>query len=227
MVIKELLLYSNDLDQVRSFYHELLCIPIQYEDSSSIEFKMGYSILKFELREEVLKPYHFAMNIPSNMEQEALEWLSCKTEILPFMEELIIDFTDWNARAIYCLDFCGNIIEFIARRNLKQFDSGVFDYAKIQCISEIGLACENIEPIYKMLKEKCDIPFYYGAKQCFCAVGDELGLFILVDKTKRFWFPSKALAKSENFKLIMIEKDRKFQVDFNSKGLKIIELYSC
>ncbi len=224
MIINELVLYSNDLLKVKDFYAKVLGIPIIHQDLISIQFELGSTKLTFEYRKKEVCPYHFAMNIPSNMENEVLNWLSERSMVLPYLGKSIVDFSDWNAKAIYSLDYNGNIIEFIARKNLNIQGSGGFDGSSIQCVSEIGLSCDNIEEIFFKLKKVCGIPFYYGSMVSFCAAGDELGLFILVDSKKRFWFPTKTLALAENFKTIIQEGTKRFRIEYENKLLNLIEL---
>ncbi len=222
MKIKELTVYVEDLGKVKTFYKDLLNFPVLFEEKEKMGFKIGASILIFEKCHHEMPCYHFAINIPSNMEHRVLEWLQKKTIILTFQGDPIVDFVDWNAKAIYCFDHNGNILEFIARKNLNIKVEGDFEVGHMIGISEIGLACDDIPSIYDALSSRCDLKFYYGDFQGFCALGDEFGLFILVDKTKRFWFPSTQLAQPADFRLTMEQDGVKYTIKYSSKRLKIM-----
>ncbi len=77
MKIKELTLYTTQIEAQRKFYCNTLGVEILHSSEKEIAFKMGNSILRFIKKEESM-PYHFAFNIPSNKVNEALEWLKEK-----------------------------------------------------------------------------------------------------------------------------------------------------
>ena len=81
MIIKKLELYTSQLEEQIEFYSKILELPITSQSGNSVSFQVGHSILKFQYRKNCT-PYHYAINIPSNKEFEALEWLKTRLEVL-------------------------------------------------------------------------------------------------------------------------------------------------
>ena len=167
------------------------------DTKNRLSFQIGKSVLTFEYRQE-FKPSHFAFNIPSNSITEAHQWLSDKVTILTYDGKPIADFKSWNAKAIYFYDADKNIVEFIARKNLNSNSTHPFSSSELLSISEIGLASTDIETVYNTLNGMKEIPIFGGEFSSFCAVGNDEGLFILVNKNTKTWFPTmEAISISE------------------------------
>ena len=189
MKIKELIIYTDKLNEQLDFYVHVLELQLLNRTSHSGSLKIGSSILTFKFHENVA-PYHFAFNIPSNTEEDALNWLKKRLQILTFEDNEIIDFQTWNARSIYFYDKDINIVEFISRKNLKIYNNERFSSGSILNISEVGLATTQIEKTYRELNRIQKIDVFDGNFERFCAVGDEVGMFILVNHNIKNWFPT-------------------------------------
>ena len=179
MKIKELTLYTSKLKEVESFYTDLLGIELLDSSQDSIKLKVGETNLIFEHSEQSMY-YHFAINIPSYQIGDALNWIKSKTKVLPFHGDEIVDFKSWNAEALYFYDPAGNIVELIARKNLKIPSADNFDASSFQHISEIGLPVTDVKSSFNELKE-CGLSKFSGDYERFCAIGWETGLFITID----------------------------------------------
>jgi len=118
MKINELKIYSSRFDKQIAFYSGKIGLKLIEETEYEAIFQIGKSKLIFK-KSERFQPYHFAINIPANKENEALNWLKQRVEILRDGNYEIQNFDSWNARAIYFYDEDKNIVEFIARKNLK------------------------------------------------------------------------------------------------------------
>ena len=86
-----------------------------------------------------------------------MNWLKQRVEILRDGNYEIQNFDSWNARAIYFYDEDKNIVEFIARKNLKNENQGEFDSDSLLEISEIGVSVNDINPIYNSLAKIVNI----------------------------------------------------------------------
>lgn len=189
MKVKELILYTPNMEEQRTFYHKTLGFPLLVNSNEKISFQTGESTLSF-LKRNTAVPGHFAFNIPPYTEQYALEWLKQRVELLPFENNDIIDFLGWNARALYFYDADKNIVEFIARRNLEIKEETGFSIESVINISEVGIATTDNERVYNALNLTKKLPVYDGSFARFCAAGNEEGLFILVNKNEKKWFPT-------------------------------------
>jgi len=198
MKIKKLTLFSAQVEKQAFFYSKVLSLPKIGQKEDSVSFMIGDSVLKFSYRPEV-KPYHFAFNICSNKAEDAMQWLSKRVELLSYEGKKIVNFRSWDAEAIYFYDSDGNIVEFIARHRLNQNSySGNFSASDLLSISEIGVPTLSIQSIYNFLYKNFQQPIYDGTLQRFAAIGDEEGLFIIVNQNKK-WMPTNDPAQLIDF----------------------------
>lgn len=222
MKIKQLELYTSNLKAQTDFYSKTLELKIVEQSDKSVSFQIGKSILKLTYRETVT-PYHYAINIPANKEKEALEWLKSRLEVLKDGDSEIQYFDFWDANAIYFYDKDNNIGELIARKTLKNGTNKTFDQNELLEISEIGLPTTNIQREYEVLKEVMDTPIYSGSFERFCSVGDENGLFIIINKNlKKNWYPTKDVPHSSDFRISLEEHGRNYKFEYKKKVLKMI-----
>jgi len=198
-----------------------LNIPLNSESENHIDFVIGNSLLRFKYKQDS-KPYHIAINIPSNKEHEALAWLKERVAILKHFDDEIIDFVNWNAKAIYFYDSDKNIIEFIARKNLNTDTSTAFNSDSLLEISEIGVPVNNIEKVYNRLHNTCDLGVYFGSFDKFCAIGGERGLFIVIDKNSKNWFPTNDKAFASAFSVKILASNQQYTIDFSKGVLTIV-----
>jgi hypothetical protein len=226
MKIKKLTLATSHLTDQIDFYHNTLKFKILAQGHKFVEFETGDSILRFE-EKETSAPYHFAFNIPSYQETEALEWLEERVNIVPYETEKIIPFNNWNAKAMYFHDKDHNIVEFIARKNLDIHTDQPFSSQSILEISEMGVPVIDISPIYYQLNSNVKLETYSGSIDRFCAIGDENGLFIIINKHKKpRWFPSDDIAFSSDFKAIVSNEGKPYSIIFREEKIYTHELKS-
>jgi hypothetical protein len=200
MIIKRLILTTSAKKELTDFYHNTLGISISEKMEESITFTLGHTKLEFT-ESGKSTPYHFAINIPSNKARGALKWLKDRVEILNDGENDLIDFKSWNAESIYFYDTDRNIVELIARKNLGIYVEKKFSQKYFLGISEIGMPVDNIEKTFRDLNKIKKIEIFDGSFESFCAIGDENGLFIVIDKKKKKWFPSGDVAFSSPFRI--------------------------
>lgn len=218
MRIEQLKLFSSRIREQASFYSDVLEMPIVEQSDKRVVLQCGESKLIFEYRPSCT-PYHFAINIPSNQEYEALEWLKKRVNILLDGDNEIQDFDFWNAKAIYFYDKDNNIVEFIARKNLDNGSNKKFDSSQLLRIAEIGVPVSDIEPTYLKLKELTGVEIFDGNFERFCAIGDEYGLFICINKEKKKWFPTDDEGFSSDFEVSIMEKGVRHAVQFKDQRL--------
>lgn len=174
---------------MQSFYADLLNFTVLESSHSSFTLRVGESEIHFEEHANA-KPYHFAFDIPHNLVNEALHWLQQRLEVYNFEGQVIQQFTDWNAEAMYFHDPDQNIVEFIARHNKGLDSDQEFGSQSLIGLSEIGLASKDLPDIVNQLKKTCGLEIYRGDSERFAAIGDEDGLFICVNPELKRWFPT-------------------------------------
>jgi uncharacterized protein YuzE len=219
MQIRELKIYSSKIKSQADFYSKILGLNIIKLSDKNVSFEFGKSILNIEYKPEAT-PYHFAINIPANKDLEALDWMKSKVEILKDGKNEIQDFDFWNAKAIYFYDADKNIVELIARKNLNNLSNKKFDGNLFLEISEIGVPTIDIEREFNKLKSLTGIEIFDGGFERFCAIGDENGLFICINKNVKDWFPTNDNAFSSEFEIRLIEKGIEYQIEYKNEELK-------
>lgn len=175
------------MEQLR-FYKTTLGFKVLESNSNSFSFQAGATVLEF-VQNDSFKPYHFAFNIPSYQEHEALEWLKQRVSILKDGGSEIADFSGWDAKAMYFYDADKNIVEFISRRRISEQRELPFSSNSVLSLSELGLVTDDIPSVYEQL-EPLGLPIFDGNMHRFCAIGDDEGLFITVNPNEKKWFPT-------------------------------------
>ncbi len=194
MKIRHVGLKTECLDDLRRFYGETLAIPLADEREDGFSLRIGASVLEF--RRGDAPPYHFAINIPSNLFDVARVWLAARVPLLRVPDGGdTMHWRAWNAHACYFRDPDGNIGELIARHNLAgdgaPVDGSAFDPAiHLRGISEIGLALADVSASCRLIEEGLGLPVWdAGDGVRFRALGGERGLLICV-KREHAWFPT-------------------------------------
>src|SRR5215204_2339390 len=194
MNITYLELPTKDLQAQKDFYSNVLELPVNLS-AEKLEVIIGTTTLVFtEALSDFDGAYHFAFNIPENHFGTAKRWIS--NRILLLHDEAGKDEFEsesWNSHSVYFKDAAGNVLEFIARHNLKNAVSGEFDSHQILNVSEIGLPSEDVIAFANELCAKLGLSvFKQEPNATFTPVGDDHGLFILPIQN-RIWIPNSGV----------------------------------
>lgn len=92
----------------------------------------------------------------------------------------------WNAQSFYFYDPAGNVVEFIARYNLPNHTSGVFDSHDLLNVSEIGLVVDDVFLTIDAIKYSLGEKIWKEKSDTFAAMEDDNGLLIIA-KLGRIW----------------------------------------
>lgn len=194
MNITKLELLIADLEVQKDFYENVLELPVKMT-ASSLEVKAGTTDLVFTQAPTGFDgAYHFAFNIPENQFSSAKVWISGRIPLLrdengkdEFNSEI------WNSDSVYFKDEAGNVLEFIARHNLKNRVDRDFDGRQILNVSEMGLPSESVIEFANKLCASLNLSvFRQEPNETFTPVGDDYGLLILPIKD-RIWIPNSGV----------------------------------
>lgn len=197
MEIDNLHLRTAHLSDLRTFYADTLDCPVTNADAGEFTIEIGTTDVTFSGIDDRSDPsYHFAINIPQNQFDDARTWLSDRVELVSDAEtgEHEIFFEDWNAHAIYGLDPANNLFELIARHDLSNDSDRLFGSEHFRRVSEIGLPVPNVRRAVEAIKDNVGVSLRNNRATAitddasFAAVGDDHGLFIVVEEG-RGWFP--------------------------------------
>lgn len=221
MRIENLKVYSRNLEKQKQFYQSVLDFPVEEISKDAFLVEIGYSTLEFQQKDSAT-PYHIAFHIPSIQEELALFWLKDRVNILKDGKDEIVDFPAWNAKSIYFYDEDRNIIELISRKSFHPASSTVFSSQSIFGISEIGLATGNVQSAYDFLQKEFSLEKFTGDYETFCATGDDEGLFIVINKNKKDWFPADDKAFASDFEVTMSINNRRGRIVYKNERLQVL-----
>ena len=191
MKIAEVVLHTQNIHSIKTFYGNLLGLAVLTDQhSSNLSFQAGASILSFSESSSTENSfYHVAFTIPTNMVEAAKVWLN-QRGIPLFSKDGQDEFhiEPWNATALYFYDPDDNLIEFIAHHTLDNATTEAFGPSHLLRVSELGLPVHDVPETVEMLTTALQLNLWGGDGQQFAPLGDAEGALIVVDK-QRPWFP--------------------------------------
>ena len=214
MNIAYLELPTKDLHAQWEYYSSVLELPVRMFEASLEVIAGGTTLLFTKADPGFDGAYHFAFNIPENQFQASKKWIASRIPLLADVEgKDEFESKTWTSHSVYFKDAAGNVLEFIARHNLKNAVEGEFDSSQILNISEIGLPSDDVIVWANELCTKLNIPvFKQEPNENFTPVGDDNGLLIL-PHTNRIWIPNSGVpAKLLPVKVMGTSKDREWEV---------------
>lgn len=225
MKIRELQLYTNELDKTKAFYTSILAFELIDETENQFSLQIGWTKLTFVKSDEE-HIYHFSFLVDKTLFDDAFVWMKNRVEILNTTEEnQIAFFENWNAKSFYFYDGAGNLAEIITHNNLAYENDAEFDQHSILGISEIGLPTTDIEATNRLLEEKTTSKFWKGDFEVFGTNGTDEGKILLPNYLiKTTWFPTNTAIQQHPFELVIESENQKYQINYINKTLKINSL---
>ena len=200
------LLTAAPLASMRQFYSGTLGLRVVEENGGELTIAGGSTRLTFRpAGDRGGKPfYHFAFNIPENKILSALAWQRSRSPLMPIPARLrdpqlpdeIVDFRHWNAHSIFFFDPGGNVVEYIARHDLKNARAGEFGPDDILYASEIAFVVDDVKQGSSALKPVAGVEQYRGADDQFTALGDEMGLLLVMKRGRVLNFDPSSTEKA-------------------------------
>ncbi len=194
MNITRLELQTGNLHAQADYYSDVLELPVELS-AERLEVQTGKTTLVFvQAKPDFDGAYHFAFNIPANQLLAAKAWIA---ERVPLLRDESgkddFDSSNWNSHSVYFKDSAGNVLEFIARRDLNNAVEAEFNSNQILNASEIGLPSEDVIGLANELCTRLELSvFHQQPNENFTPVGDDNGLFI-IPKTGRIWIPNSGV----------------------------------
>lgn len=184
------------LEKMKGFYHRLLGLPIVQDSPAKLSVVTGQTRLTFTPAKEGSPFYHFAFNIPENKILAAHDWQKERTPLLPIPATLrdsrfpddVVDYSHWNAHSVFFFDPAENVVEYIARHDLKNSAKGPFTTKDILYASEIAFVVDDVAVACEKIKLAAGVEQYRGASDQFAALGDENGLLLVMKRRRMISF---------------------------------------
>jgi catechol 2,3-dioxygenase-like lactoylglutathione lyase family enzyme len=149
---------ADGLPELLAFYRDALGL-----DGGDSTATAGETELEFAAGEGA-PFYHFALLVPGDRFDAALEWARGETELLPSAGsgEVVFDFGFWDALACYFHDPAGNIVELIAHRGLgERGTTGPFAGGELLGLSELGLVGDQ-RALARSLEDELGVSVWDG-----------------------------------------------------------------
>ncbi|SIT93508.1 VOC family protein [Pontibacter indicus] len=204
MKITALELQTDQPEALKTFYTQVLGLPLLSEDGASFSMQAGYSTLTFRAVEAPPRGgYHLAFHIPGDGVSDAATWLQNRVAFLhaPGATSPVVKHESWQAKALYFYDPAFNLLEVIAHRS-SPASRLPFGPEQLIGIAEVGLPVKDVAGFAQELRTKFGLPRWKSATALFEAVGDAEGLFIVVQE-QRPWFPTQNPAQAMPLRVVV------------------------
>ena len=182
------LVTAAPIDAMEAFYRDRLELKTG-RAGPRLTVTAGDTRITFVEHREAADPfYHFAFNIPENKIVAARDWQLQRSPLIPIPSAIaraglppdIVDYSHWNAHSVFFLDPGGNVVEYIARHDLKNAASGPFSSRDILGTTEIALIVDDVPGTVTTLRPALAMEPYRGSSADFAALGDEEGLVLVM-----------------------------------------------
>ncbi|AOV07174.1 hypothetical protein [Sporosarcina ureilytica] len=216
-MFKSVTLYTDQLVEMKNFYHNLLEIPIIEKGKNFFTLSIGTSTLTFK-QSEGNSIYHFAFNIPGNHLTSAKRWLTERVSLNKEDDKDEIFYKNFNADAIYFDDPSGNIVEYIGRRTV--IHDGEFSIQSLINISEMSVTTPYVKIVGQQLME-IGIPTFHNQSLQeddlnFLGMDDT---YVVLVPPNRTWYFSDVKSKTDPLEIkftsnreIIITKDGRLKL---------------
>ncbi|MCR8853056.1 VOC family protein [Lysinibacillus fusiformis] len=220
MKITRVKLVVHDVQKMQHFYCEQMGFALVKGTEDYFTIAVGESEMTFEkVSSHIQKQYHFALNIPCNLFQQAKDWANERVGLLFSEGQDEVYFQFLKAYSCYFYDPEGNIVEFISRQEVNQkLHTTTFSIDQVLHVGEINLTTDDILAVARELNE-------YGIKpinnnniqqESLNFLGNyEDGANILVGPSDRPWYFSDKIAQVSP---ICIEINGTLQLIMDEKG---------
>ncbi|WP_422505774.1 VOC family protein [Stenotrophomonas sp. GZD-301] len=189
MRIQHLLLPVSDPGTVATYFRTVLEL-----EAGADQVRIGWSTLQLEpAGARPVGGVHLAFTVPHNRFAAATTWLDARAQRQRDAEgREHFDFGgSWDAESIYFTGPDGLILELIARRRLPASErTGAFHGSEMTCISEVGLPAAAVAATQAQVEAAFGLAPLSTPTPHFAPLGDDEGLLIVVDATRR-WFPEQ------------------------------------
>ena len=188
------LLSGASMNAMKTFYGKTLDLRVMDERADRFTVEAGETRITFVTSPDTVDGrapfYHFAFNISETKIVKALEWQKARTPMLAIPEPHraagfppeVVGYPQWNAHSVFFLDPAGNVIEYIARHDMKDGDDSAFSWADILYASEIGLVVDDVAAAADAIKSMTTLSPFKAGNGELMAMGDEWGLLLLMKR---------------------------------------------
>ncbi len=194
------------LAELDVFYRSVLGLRHVEATADEVAVRVGETTLAFTVAPG--RPfYHVALLVPGDRFEAALAWARERVELLPDPSsgDVVFDFTNWDARAIYFHDPAGSIVELISHRGVGETgESAAFSGGELLGLSEVGLVGDPSSLAAALFRELA-LEMWDGAADAegrLAFVGEKARTLILC-RGGRPWLPTGRPAEAHPLEVVL------------------------
>lgn len=192
--IKELNLRTKSLIEARQFWESGLGFQVIDSSPSSITFQVGDSRLTFRNQTTINPPvYHFAIAIPSNQVENALDWLKNQDgkypdgppQPVPILKDEssgaeIIYNAPYQTRSVFFRDPNGQVVELVGRELADNAVEGDFNRSMMMGITNFSLVTKEVRKCEDILRSEFGFKAFPNTTSGYKPVGGIDGTLTLI-----------------------------------------------
>lgn len=183
-VIKELILDCNQsqLSSQAYFWTNIMGFELAASSNTGFSVKTGQSTLTFRRDQNGYGGnYQFTFEIPENQIENARTWILKRSSVVQDASTgaEIQHKSKQNAHSLFFRDPAGNLVEFIARHNLKNAREGEFQKEMILGISNATVVTRNVKDCGDTLFNQFQLPGIQGSSNSVKLCGGQEGTITL------------------------------------------------
>jgi catechol-2,3-dioxygenase len=190
--ILKLELEASNLEAQFDFYQNILGFKC-YLSATKLKIITGTTEIVFKKSSSTPSPfYHIAWAIPGNRLKEAKKWLKRRTSILLDSNgRSEFFFSRINRTGIYFKDPAGNLLEFIALHDLREYnDIDNFTISDISFVNHVGITVKDVIKEIKNIKANLNMEYLSNLNKDFSKIGNDHEHLTLVSEN-RLWIPER------------------------------------
>ena len=188
--ILRLHLQATRLAEMERFYAQTLGFAT-HRDGEALRVEAGGTVLHVDPAAEGAPSYHIAWAIPEHKFALGKAWLAARTPLLRTPEgQDEFHFRQVNRHACYFADPAGNVLELIARHNLKDAASGPFTLKDVLYVNHVGLVVDDMDAAIEEIRGHLGLELRREPTPHFSQLGDEHRHVVLVTR-QRLWLPER------------------------------------
>ncbi len=126
----------------------------------------------------------------------------------PAYPDEVVNYGHWNAHSVFFFDPAENVVEYIARHDLKDPREGSFGSADILYASEIAFVVDDVPTAAAQLGASVGTGIYKRGSEVFTALGDERGLLLVMKRGRVLSFASPKIKEAGVYRTKAVVRGR-------------------
>jgi hypothetical protein len=208
VAIKELILdcQLSKLPVLANFWTERM--ELQQVASSSGSFSVMAGNTKLTFRRDQLGYgglYHFTIDVPENQIENARIWLQKRAKLVKDADTgaEIVHKSKLNAHSLFFMDPGGNLIELVARHDVKNAQAGDFNKSMLLAITDVSIVTRNVKDCEDLLYTNFGLLGFPGTSNSVKPIGGQKGTITLHVPSRPYYPTNELIAFSYRLEVVI------------------------